>query len=62
MLRDFAATRAGLTTVVLMPPPELRGVSSSYVKALIGPNGWEDVVRPLVPGPVFEYLKKERAQ
>lgn len=60
-LADFARERADLTTVVLMPPSLLRGVSSSYVKALIGPVGWEDVVRPLVPRPVFEYLKKERA-
>jgi pantetheine-phosphate adenylyltransferase len=35
----------GITTVFLMPPREIAEVSSSLVKSLIGPAGWEDVVR-----------------
>jgi len=34
-----------VTTVFLMPPREIAEVSSSLVKSLIGPAGWEDVVR-----------------
>lgn len=57
-LRDFAETRGELTTVFLMPPPALRGLSSSYVRALVGPHGWEDVVRPLVPAATLTCLAK----
>lgn len=35
----------GITTVFLMPPREIAEVSSSLVKSLIGPAGWQDVVR-----------------
>ncbi len=47
-----------LTTVFLMPPRELAQVSSSTVKGMIGPNGWRDVVRGLVPACVFADLEK----
>ncbi len=46
----------GLTTVFLMPPRELCEISSSFVKGMIGPRGWEDVVRGYVPAVVFEGL------
>lgn len=45
-----------LTTVFLMPPRELCQISSSTVKGMIGPNGWREVVRGLVPGCVFDDL------
>ncbi len=48
-----------LTTVFLMPPRELCQISSSTVKGMIGPRGWEDVVRALVPTCVFEGLREE---
>ncbi len=47
----------GLTTVFLMPPRELCEVSSSFVKGMVGPSGWEPVVRGYVPGTVYEYMK-----
>lgn len=45
-----------ITTVFLMPPRQIAEVSSSAVKALIGPQGWEEIVRGYVPPPVFEKL------
>ena len=46
----------GVTTVFLMPPRQISEVSSSFVKGLIGPQGWEDVIRPYVPEPVYRKL------
>jgi pantetheine-phosphate adenylyltransferase len=48
----------GITTVFLMPPRQLAEVSSSFVKGLIGPNGWEKVVEQYVPRPVLDALLK----
>lgn len=50
-----------IQTVFLMPPREIAEVSSSMVKGLIGPEGWEDTVRRYVPGPVFKHLKDYHA-
>jgi len=47
----------GITTVLLMPPRELSEVSSSLVKGLIGPDGWEDVVSRYVPERMLVWLK-----
>jgi pantetheine-phosphate adenylyltransferase len=47
----------GITTVLLMPPRELSEVSSSLVKGLIGPDGWEDVVSRYVPEHMLVWLK-----
>jgi pantetheine-phosphate adenylyltransferase len=49
---------SGITTVFLMPPRDIAEVSSSMVKGLIGPDGWETIVRQYVPGPVFKRLKE----
>jgi len=49
-----------ITVVFLMPSREIAEVSSSMVKGLIGPEGWERVVRDYVPTPVFEKLKELR--
>ncbi len=46
----------GVTTVFLIPPREICEVSSSFVKGLVGYEGWEEVVRPYVPEPVYEKL------
>lgn len=46
----------GLSTVFLIPPRELCEISSSFVKGMIGPDGWEDVVAKIVPAPVFKDL------
>jgi pantetheine-phosphate adenylyltransferase len=50
-----------ITTVFLMPPRDIAEVSSSMVKGLIGPEGWEKIVRRYVPAAVFKRLLK-RAQ
>lgn len=47
-----------ITTTFLMPPRDIAEVSSSMVKGLIGPQGWQDTVRRYVPAPVFEELEK----
>ena len=43
-----------ITTIFLMPPREIAEISSSFVKGLIGPTGWKDVVNRYVPEPVFQ--------
>jgi pantetheine-phosphate adenylyltransferase len=45
-----------ITTVFLMPPREIADVSSSFVRGLIGPEGWKDVVRRFVPDPVYQFF------
>lgn len=47
-----------ITTVFLMPPRAIAEVSSSLVKGLVGPTGWEETVRNLVPTCVWEALHK----
>jgi len=49
---------AEITTVFLMPPRDIAEVSSSMVKGLIGPDGWESIVEQYVPAPVFKRLKE----
>jgi pantetheine-phosphate adenylyltransferase len=41
-----------VTSVFLVPPREISEVSSSFVKGLVGPRGWEKVVRDYVPAPI----------
>jgi len=48
-----------INTVFLIPPPELRHISSSFVKMLIGPEGWEDEVKKLVIPSVFDHIKNK---
>jgi len=52
----------GITTVFLMPPREICEVSSSFVKGLMGPKGWQECVRPYVPAPVYERLLRRPVQ
>jgi pantetheine-phosphate adenylyltransferase len=47
---------AGISTVFLIPPREICEVSSSFVKGLVGYEGWEEVIRPYVPEPVYRKL------
>lgn len=47
-----------ITTVFLMPPRDFAEVSSSMIKSLTGPEGWEETVKRYVPPQVFEVLKK----
>lgn len=43
-------------TVVLITPRELAEVSSSTVRGMVGFEGWQDVVKRYVPGPVYERM------
>lgn len=49
-----------ITTIVLIPPRKIAEVSSSFVKGLIGPEGWEFVVQKYVPDLVFQQLRRYR--
>jgi pantetheine-phosphate adenylyltransferase len=50
-----------ICTVFLMPPRDIAEVSSSMVKGLVGPKGWQRVVRKYVPEPVYRrFLKSAR--
>ena len=49
---------AAIASVFLMPPRDIAEVSSSMVKGLVGPKGWQKVVRPYVPEPVYRRLLK----
>lgn len=51
--------RPSITTVFLMPPRHLAEISSSVVKGLIGPQGWEDVVSKYLPPCVFRSICRE---
>ena len=49
-----------LTTVFLVPPRELTDISSSVVKGMVGPQGWESVVSKMVSPSTLERLKTWR--
>jgi len=48
-----------ISTVFLMPPREISEVSSSLIKELVGPPGWEEIVRKYAPAPVITALKRK---
>ena len=45
-------------TIFVMTPRELAEISSSTVRGMVGFEGWQDVVKKYVPGPVFERMTK----
>lgn len=47
---------SGISTIFLMPPREIAEVSSSFVKGLVGPEGWETVIKKFVPEAVYKTL------
>lgn len=49
---------SGITTIFLMPPREIVEVSSSMVKGLVGPEGWEKIASEYVPECVFKKLQE----
>ncbi len=49
--------RPEVLTVFLMPPRQLAELSSSMVKGMVGPEGWETVVQRSVSPSVFQALK-----
>lgn len=52
---------SGICTVFLMPPRNIAEVSSSMVKGLIGPAGWQKIVRKYVPAPVYQKLVQRKS-
>ncbi len=44
----------GAKTIFVMPPRDLGSVSSSFVKALEGPIGWNWTMKKFVPGPAYQ--------
>ena len=48
-----------ILTIFLMPPREIAEISSSFVKGLVGPEGWRDVVRRYVPDAVYRIFLEQ---
>ncbi len=55
-----------IVTVFMMPPREIAEISSSFVEGLVGPEGWEKIIKKYVPKPVYEKFlmkfKNERSK
>src|SRR4051794_27944419 len=51
---------ARVRTVFLIPPRELVEVSSSFVKGLVGPAGWEKILEKYVPAAVHRRFLERR--
>ncbi|OGF82129.1 pantetheine-phosphate adenylyltransferase [Candidatus Giovannonibacteria bacterium RIFCSPLOWO2_01_FULL_44_16] len=49
-----------IVTVFLDPPRNFADISSSLVRGLVGPEGWEKVVSRYVPPCVLEKLKQRK--
>ena len=47
-----------ISTVFLIPPRGIAEVSSSMVKGLVGPDGWEKVLKNYVPDAVLKRLMR----
>lgn len=45
-----------LNLVFLMPPPDVAEISSSTVKGLVGPKGWENVIEPYLHRHVYQKM------
>ena len=45
-----------IRTVFLMPPREIVEISSTMVKGLVGPDGWQQMVRRYVPEAVYRKM------
>jgi len=62
VLRNINGDRDNsVETAFVMPPRELCEVSSSLVKGLVGPTGWEDLVAKYVPDPVLDTFKERNS-
>ena len=58
-MRNFnSSMNKNLTTIFLIPPADIADISSSAVKSLVGPDGWESIVRELVPSETFTKLEQ----
>ena len=47
-----------ITSIFLMPPRDISEISSSMVKGLVGPDGWQKIVKQYVPEPVYRRILK----
>ncbi len=47
-----------IETIYLIPPAEMSQISSSMVKGLVGPEGWEKAILKYIPKNVLSDLKK----
>ncbi|MDI7276004.1 MAG: pantetheine-phosphate adenylyltransferase [Anaerolineae bacterium] len=54
--------RPEIVTIFLMPPREIAEISSSLVKGLVGPDGWESIVRQYVPEATYRLLVRKLAR
>jgi pantetheine-phosphate adenylyltransferase len=60
-LRNFnEVIDKNISSIYLIPPPDLSDVSSSVIKSLIGPEGWEDIVKPYLPTSAFVAIQNMR--
>lgn len=48
-----------ISTVFLMPPREYAEVSSTMIKGMVGPEGWQEVIRQYVPEPVYKKIMND---
>ncbi len=51
---------AKIRSIFLIPPRELVEVSSSFVKGLVGPAGWEQIIEKYLPAPVYQRFLARR--
>lgn len=59
MMHINADLNSEIITIFLMPPRKIAEVSSSAVKNMIGPEGWEKEIKRYVPEQVYKiFLKK----
>lgn len=57
-MANFNSTLEPSVSTVFFPTPQhLAGISSTFVKGLVGLQGWEDIAAKYVPEPVLEKLK-----
>ncbi|WP_434779380.1 pantetheine-phosphate adenylyltransferase [Neisseria sp. Ec49-e6-T10] len=45
-----------ISTIFLMPPREFAEVSSTMVKGMIGPEGWQEVIKKYLPETVYKKM------
>ena len=50
----YADLSPDIATVFMVPPREIADVSSSFVKGLVGPKGWQQIVKQYLPSPVYK--------
>lgn len=49
-----------IETIYIIPPKKLSEISSSLVKGLIGPEGWENIIKNYIPNFVYFFILKKK--